>query len=138
MMMLPATGREITDVAAALLTHAAATGIKVDNPAALKAVWESHCRDMPATLLATGLAEVLKYWTNTFCLPSPGAVWDQINARHVRMCSDLAAMEKAQAMTLDADSQDAPDRAPSAETDRMLAETLKILKGAGSNFRRIA
>jgi len=129
MKMLPATGREITDVTAALLTHASAANIKVDNAAALKATWATHCQDMPAELLTRGLREVLKHWSNTYCLPQPGAVWEAIEPELARMRRDLAAMEKAYAMTI-GDSPDAPDRKPSAETDAMIEQTLQILKNA--------
>lgn len=85
---------------------------------------------MPATLLASGLAEVLKHWTNTFCLPAPGEVWDQIEPEMLRMRRDLAVMEKADAMT--AEQLDPIDRKPSAEMDEMLAKTRAILKAAGT------
>jgi len=85
---------------------------------------------MPASLLATGLAEVLKHWTNTFCLPAPGAVWDEIQPALNRMRGDLVAMEKALAMTESDDSPDADDRSPSAETEKVIADTLRMLKAA--------
>lgn len=131
--LAPATSDEITKATASLLTHAAAIGIKVENPVALKAVWSAHCRDMPGHLLATGLAAVLKHWTNTYCLPAPGAVWDQIETELDRMRADLATMERAR---FEAVGEIEPeDRKPSDETDAVLAETRRILKSAGARRR---
>lgn len=132
-----AAERDITNAAASLLTHAAATGIRVDDPIALKAVWAVHCRDMPACLLATGLAEVLKHWTNTFCLPAPGAVWDHIEPELVRMRRDLAIMQNARAAT-DDDVIDPADRTLSSETEAVMQRTLAHLRSASGNRRRVA
>jgi hypothetical protein len=132
-----ATAAEIASACEALVTHAAVTGINIPDGANLVAVWAAHCRDMPASLLATGLAEVLKHWTNTFCLPAPGAVWEEVTPALLRMRSDLGAMERALAMTAQADL-DPDDRQPSEDTERLLAETKAMLKSAGGSFRRIA
>lgn len=134
-MLIGPTNAEIAAICKALVRHAEATGIKPPSTESLYSTWLANCRDMPAVLLASGLAEVLKHWANTFCLPAPGAVWEAIKAPHCRMCKDLDIMEKAQAMTLDADSPDALDRAPTVETDRIIAETLAVLRAAGRGKR---
>lgn len=135
--LLPATGREITDVTAALLTHASAANIKVDNPAALKATWATHCQDMPADLLISGLRGVLKHWSNTYCLPQPGAIWEHIEPELIRMRRDMAILESARKATSEA-LDDPADRMPSAETDAVIAKTLAVLRTASGNRRRVA
>lgn len=128
--LAPATDEQITDACMSLLVHADVIGMnKIPEVAALKAVWSAHCGDMPGCLLAKGLAEVLKHWTNTFCLPAPGAVWEQIGTELARMRADLSTLEKAQAET--AEQLDPLDREPSSDMEELLANTRRILRAAG-------
>lgn len=122
----------------ALITHAGATGINIPAGADLFAVWKVHCRDMPACLLATGLPDVLKHWTNTFSLPSPGAVWEAIKPQVRRAQADLAILENAMRQLPDTDDPDADDRAPTPETQRIVDQTVAHLKSVTGSQRRIA
>lgn len=125
----PANAAEISSACKALLTHAKVTGMKQQAEVGeMHAVWSAHCRDMPATLLASGLAEVLKHWKSTFCLPAPGAVWEQIEPDLRRVRQDLATLENAMRMTADNDNPDADDRSPTSETQDVIDRTLAMLK----------
>lgn len=137
-LLRPANDAEIASACKALLLHADVIGMsKIPGAADLHSVWRGHCRDMPARLLATGLAEVLKHWANTFCLPAPGAVWDHIDAENQRMRRDLAIMQNARAAT-DDDAIDPADRALSSETEAVMQRTLAHLRSASGNRRRVA
>lgn len=119
------------------MTHAGATGINIPDGAGLVAVWIAHCRDMPAVFLASGIAEVLKHWTNTFSLPAPGAVWEHIKPQLRRAQADLAMLENAMRQTAEADDPDADDRAPTDETQAIIDKTLAILGAASGGRRRV-
>jgi hypothetical protein len=133
----PVTQAEVGQACKTLLMHASVIGMKTipDMPSML-AVWSTHCRDMPAVLLASGLASVLKHWKNTFCLPAPGAVWEAIEPELNQMRGDLAIMERAMKMTQERAEEIPEDRDVSPEMAAMLAQTRKILASAGRSMGR--
>jgi hypothetical protein len=136
--MRPANDAEITSAVQALVTHAAATGITCGPMASVKAVWQAHCREMPAVLLASGLAKVLRGWTNTFCLPAPGAIWEAIEGDLSQFRRDLGQMERARGRTIFSDLDFPPeDLKPNSDTQKVLDETLALLKKKAREHGRI-
>lgn len=131
--LAPATAEQIRSACAALVLHADAAGIKCPDVESLFAVWATHCREMPGELLSSGLAQVLRNWTNTFCLPAPGAVWEQIEFELARMRRDLAKLEGARNEV--AEDLDPLDRKLSKETDAVIADTLKLLKAKSAEVK---
>lgn len=112
-----------------LVRHARTYNIPCD-PKAVSGSWREGTRGMPASLFEEGLTNLLRRWRDTFRLPPPGALWDEIREQHARMTDERNRLETAARFGKPSETVKPEGCVAPEEIDRIVSETLAKLRVA--------